>query len=358
MNIGIPKEVKSEEYRVSLQPLNVAKLVSDGHNVYVQSDAGKGSDFSDEAYEAAGATIVSYAKDIFDNSEMIVKVKEPQESEYGLLRDGQILFTYLHLAPLKELTLLLMRKNIIAIAYETIEIDGKLPLLKPMSEIAGSMPPLMGSFYLSKDHGAKGLLICGASTVKPAKVLIIGNGVVARASERISIGLGAEVTVIARSPANASEVKLTKKNIEKQISQADMIIGGILIKGAKAPYIITKKMLSMIPKGSILVDVAIDQGGCFETSHPTTHKDPIYEAEGIIHYAVANMPGAYPKTASIALSNESMEYVSLLANEGWKKAVRQKPELSLGVNVCFGHITYEAISLAHGLEYTSLDKLI
>lgn len=358
MKIGIPKEVKQEEYRVSLQPSNVAYLTSQGHTVYVQADAGAGSDFADEDYKLVGAVILQGAKEVYENSQMIVKVKEPQESEYVLLQEEQILFTYLHLAPLKKLTLMLMKKNIIAIAYETMEKDGKLPLLKPMSEIAGEMAPLMGAFYLSKHQGSKGLLICGASNVKPARVLIIGNGVVARASEKIALGLGAEVNIIARHPKDDTEILFTAAHLEKEIQIADMIIGAVLIKGAKAPYLITKDMLRLISKGSVLVDVAIDQGGCFESSYPTTHNNPIYEVEGIIHYAVANMPGAYPKTASIALSNESIEYVALLANNGWKEAARKSIELRLGINVCLGKLTYEAVAKAHTLEYTSISELI
>jgi len=358
MNIGIVKEVKQEEYRVSLQPANVSFLTRQGHTVFVQANAGEGSDITDQAYIDVGAVIVNEAKEVFESSHMIVKVKEPQECEYELLQENQILFTYLHLAPLKKLTQVLIKKKVVAIAYETMEVNGKLPLLEPMSEIAGEIAPLMGAFYLSKHQGAKGLLICGAAKVKSARVLIIGNGVVAKASEKIAKGLGADVSIIARRPKNNSELLLSNETLEKEIQVADIIIGAVLIKGAKAPYLITKKMLKLIQKGSVLVDVAIDQGGCFESSHPTTHNQPTYEVEGIIHYAVANMPGAYPKTASIALSNESIEYVSLLANKGWKASAKENLEIQLGINICLGKLTNKAVASAHQLEYTPISELI
>ncbi|HIC44574.1 MAG TPA: alanine dehydrogenase, partial [Sulfurimonas sp.] len=337
---------------------HVSFLTKQGHKIFVQSGAGEGSGFTDKSYKDAGAIILKYAKDVYESSIMIIKVKEPQESEYEYLQVGQILFTYLHLAPLKKLTNILLKKNIIAFAYETIEKDGELPLLKPMSEIAGSLAPLMGAFYLSKHQGSNGLLICGTSAVEPAHVLIIGNGVVARASEKISRALGARVTIIARHPKDKSEIILNNINLQEEISKADIIIGAVLIKGAKTPSIITKKMLKHIQKGSILIDVAIDQGGCFETSHPTTHDQPIYEVNGILHYCVANMPGAYPKTASIALSNESIYYIELLANKGWKEAIKENQALKLGLNICLGHVTYEAVAYSHQLEFRDVDTLV
>lgn len=357
MIIGIPKEIKEEEYRVSLTPDNVLELTRDGHIVYVEKNAGIGSGFEDEKYIQAGANVIDNASIVYKKAQMIVKVKEPQKSEYELLQDSQILFTYLHLAPLRELTEVLMKKNVIAIAYETIEKDGKLPLLKPMSEIAGEMAPLMGAFYLSRHQGAKGLLISGASSVKAARVLIIGNGTVAKASLKIACGLGADVHMLVRNPNEKNQSLLNTANLENELKIADIIICAVLIKGAKAPYLITKEMLRLIQKGSIIVDVSIDQGGCTETSHPTTHNNPIYEVDGIWHYCVANMPGAYPKTASLALSNESIEYVKLLAQKGWKNAIKESKPLRLGLNVCLGKVTYEAVALSHALEYTPVENI-
>lgn len=354
MVIGVPKESKKEEYRVSVTPFGAGELKKGGHTVLVEKSAGEGSGFSDEDYLNSGAFTTS-REELFGKADLIVKVKEPIAAEYDLIREGQALFTYLHLAPNRALTELLLRKKITAFAYETLQKDGSLPLLAPMSEIAGRMAPLMGAFYLQKIHGGSGTLPAGAWGVKPAKALILGAGVVGTNAARISIGLGMDTEVVSKGEDRLQRIDelfmgrvktlpLESYTVAEEIRDADLIIGAVLVPGAKTPVLITRDMLKTIRKGSVIVDVSIDQGGCVETSKPTTHDNPVYEVEGIIHYSVANMPGAYPRTSTFALTNATFPYIRDLAGKGIENAARNDPVLSSALNTRDGEITNKALA--------------
>lgn len=367
MIIGIPKEIKNNENRVGMTPAGVHELVHHGHTVYVQHTAGLGSGFTDEEYIAAGAQILPTIEDTYAKAEMIIKVKEPIEPEYALVRPGQVLFTYFHFASDLELTKAMIKAGGICIAYETVVgPQGGLPLLIPMSEVAGRMSIQEGARFLEKPQGGRGVLIGGVPGVKPAKVLIIGAGVVGRNAARMAAGLGADVTITDISlpilrhvadtmPANVKTLYSSKHNIESELPTTDLVIGSVLIPGAKAPKLVTKDMVPLLRKGSVMVDVAIDQGGCFETSHPTTHDNPVYEVDGVVHYAVANIPGAVPYTSTLALTNATLPYALRLADMGWKKACEKDPGLAKGVNMVEGKITFEAVAKAWDLPYTPLE---
>ena len=361
MKIGIPKEIKNNENRVGMTPSGVAELVKHGHQVAVQHTAGEGSWFADEDYVAAGAEILPTIEDIYAVADMIVKVKEPIEPEYPLIREGQVVFTYFHFASDRKLTVAMMERKAICIAYETVQTaDGRLPLLIPMSEVAGRMATINGAYYLQKTKGGKGKLLCGVPGVPPAKVVVLGGGIVGQAAARVAAGMGADVRIMDISlpllrqlsiemPANVTTVYSSRHNIKKEIRDADIIVGSVLIPGDKAPHLITRDMLKLMEPGTVLVDVAIDQGGCFETSHPTTHSEPTYEVDGIVHYAVANIPGAVPNTSTIALTNATLKYAIALADKGWKKACDDDPALAKGVNMVEGKITFPAIAEVWGL---------
>ena len=361
MKIGIPKEIKNNENRVGMTPSGVAELVKHGHQVAVQHTAGEGSWFADEDYVAAGAEILPTIEDIYAVADMIVKVKEPIEPEYPLIREGQVVFTYFHFASDRELTVAMMERKAICIAYETVQTaDGRLPLLIPMSEVAGRMATINGAYYLQKTKGGKGKLLCGVPGVPPAKVVVLGGGIVGQAAARVAAGMGADVRILDISlpllrqlsiemPANVTTIYSSRHNIKKEIRDADIIVGSVLIPGDKAPHLITRDMLKLMEPGTVLVDVAIDQGGCFETSHPTTHSEPTYEVDGIVHYAVANIPGAVPNTSTIALTNATLKYAIALADKGWKKACDDDPALAKGVNMVEGKITFPAIAEVWGL---------
>ncbi len=367
MKVGIPKEIKNNENRVGMTPSGVAELVKHGHQVVVQHTAGEGSGFSDEEYVKAGAQIVPTIEAVYAEAEMIVKVKEPIEPEYSLIRKGQVLFTYFHFACDRPLTDAMMKSGAICIAYETVEKkDRSLPLLIPMSEVAGRMAVQNGAYYLQKTKGGKGKLMAGVPGVKPAKVLVLGGGTVGEASARIAAGMGADVTITdislprlkqldAELPANVHTLYSSEHNIRKELADVDVVIGSVLIPGDAAPKLITKDMLKLMEPGTVLVDVAIDQGGCFETSHPTTHSEPVYTIDGIVHYAVANIPGAVPNTSTTALTNATLRYALALADKGWQQACRDDDALYKGVNMVEGKCTFEAVAKVWGLEYTPLE---
>lgn len=369
MKIGIPKEIKTKEYRVGIIPSGVKILVQSGHEVYIEKDAGEKSGFSNDDYKRAGASILQSAKEIFDNCAMILKVKEPQAQEYDLLKPGQILFTYLHLAPAKELTKILQEKEVTAIAYETVQEGQRVPLLEPMSQIAGKVAPMVASYFLSAHTNGMGVLIGGASGILPSKVLIIGSGTVAKNAAKIASGMGADVIIMGRNPGsmaaledmmptNISTLYSNTYNIEKILPTVDIVIGAVYSTGEKAPHLITREMLSFCKKGAVLVDVAIDQGGCIETSRPTTHDDPVFEVDGVIHYCVANIPGDYPVTATEALANATIPYVKRIADLGWKSASLQDSAIYSGVNIAGGFVTEEAVAKAHQIEYHELKDII
>lgn len=370
MIVGIPKEIKNNENRVGMIPAGVAELVKNGHKVYVQHTAGEGSGFADEEYVAAGATILPTIEDVYAQSEMIVKVKEPIEPEYELIREGQILFTYFHFASDKELTDAMYAKKAICIAYETVQLaDRSLPLLTPMSEVAGRMSIQEGARFLEKPQGGKGKLLGGVPGVKPAKVLVIGAGVVGTNAAIIAAGSGADVTIVdinlARLryldqtlPKNVKTLYSSEYNIKAELPTTDLVIGSVLVPGDKTPHLITKEMLKLMKPGTVMVDVAIDQGGCFETSHATTHSDPIYEVDGIVHYAVANIPGAVPYTSTLALDNATLPYAIRIANKGWKKACQDDPALAKGVNMVEGKVTFEAVAKLYNLPYTPVCEVL
>lgn len=363
MKIGIPKEIKNNESRVGMTPAGVAELVKHGHEVYVQHTAGENSGFTDEAYIKAGAKILPTIEETYGTADMIVKVKEPIEPEYPLIRRGQLVFTYFHFACDRALTDAMIKSRGVCLAYETVQpADGSLPLLIPMSEVAGRMATINGAYYLQKTKGGKGKLICGVPGVKPAKVLVLGGGIVGQAAARVAAGMGANVVIADISlprlrelsvtmPANVDAIYSSHHNIIKELPDTDIVIGSVLIPGDKAPHLITRDMLGLMEKGSVLVDVAIDQGGCFETSHPTTHSDPVYEVDGIVHYAVANIPGAVPNTSTIALTNATLKYVIALADKGWQKACKEDRALFNGLNVVEGKVTYKAVADVFGLPY-------
>ena len=355
MIIGIPKETRKEEYRVAITPSGVRELKKSGHTILIETRAGTGSDFSDDEYLQADADVID-RKTLFEQAELIVKVKEPLLSEYDLLRDGQALFTYLHLAPNRELTETLLKKNIAAFAYETLEKDHALPLLIPMSEVAGRMAPLMGAFFLQKFHGGTGLLPSGIEGVRPAKAVILGAGVVGTNAARIASGIGMDVVVLNRGIERLQKIdelfmgrvrtlSLTSANIQKEIEDADIIIGAVLVPGGKTPVLITREMLKIMKKGAVIIDVAIDQGGCAETSRPSTHDNPVYEVDGILHYSVANMPGAYPRTSTLALTNATLPYIKMIADMGISKAA-DDPILRTALNTYQGKITHPVLAAA------------
>lgn len=367
MKIGIPKEIKNNENRVGATPAGVKELVKHGHDLYVQHTAGEGSGFSDEEYAAAGATILPTIEDVYATADMIIKVKEPIEPEYALVRKGQVLFTYFHFASDLPLTEAMIKSGAICIAYETVrDRQGTLPLLIPMSEVAGRMSIQEGARFLEKPQGGRGVLLGGVPGVRPAKVLVLGAGVVGRNAALMAAGLGADVTITDISlptlrhcaevmPKNVKTLYSSQHNIEQELPDTDLVIGSVLIPGAKAPHLVTRDMIKLMRPGSVMVDVAIDQGGCFETSHPTTHSEPTFEIDGVIQYAVANIPGAVPYTSTLALTNATLPYALRLADMGWKEACKADPGLAQGVNVEDGKVTFKAVAEAFNLSYTPLD---
>ena len=370
MIVGLPKEIKDNEYRVGLTPAGVRALSDAGHKVIVEKSAGEGSGFDDALYQRAGGQILDAADDIWAQAEMIVKVKEPIEPEYHRMREGQLLFTYLHLAPDARLTGELLKRKVTGIAYETItDRRGGLPLLTPMSEVAGRMAIQVGAHYLEKMSGGAGILLGGVPGVPAARVVIIGGGVVGTNAAKIAVGMGAHVTIIDNNLDRLRELDdifLSKIStlassaymINDAISQADLIVGAVLVPGASAPKLVTRSMLKDVPNGAVIVDVAVDQGGCIETTHATTHSNPTYYVEGVLHYCVANMPGAVPRTSTFALTNATLPYALKLANKGFLKAVQTDEGLKNGVNTYAGQCTFEGVSVSQGLPYTPLDKLI
>ncbi|MBO9636537.1 MAG: alanine dehydrogenase [Siphonobacter aquaeclarae] len=370
MIIGVPKEIKNNENRVALTPAGVAELKKHGHEVYVQSTAGIGSGISDEDYTGAGATILATIEEVYAIAEMIVKVKEPIASEYPLIKANQLLFTYFHFASSEELTHAMLESGAVCLAYETVEkADRSLPLLIPMSEVAGRMAVQEGAKYLEKPMGGRGILLGGVAGVKPANVLVLGGGIVGTQSAKMAAGLGANVTIVDVNlqrlryledimPANVDTVMSNEYNLRQLVQHTDLIIGGVLIPGAKAPFLITKDMLKLMRPGTVMVDVAIDQGGCFETSHATTHQDPIFVVDDIVHYCVANMPGAVPYTSTLALTNATLPYALQLANKGWKKACRDNEELKKGLNVVHGKTVYKGVADAWDLSLTPVEDIL
>lgn len=363
MKIGIPKEIKNNENRVGMTPDGVAELVKHGHDVFVQHTAGEGSGFADTAYEQVGAKILPAIEDVYAIAEMIIKVKEPIEPEYKLVKKGQLLFTYFHLACDLPLTQAMIKSGAVCLAYETVQTaDRRLPLLVPMSEVAGRMASISGAYYLQKTKGGKGKLMSGVPGVKPAKVLVLGGGVVGEAAARMAAGMGADVYITdislprlrqldAELPANVHTLYSTEHNIRKELIDVDVVIGSVLVPGDKTPHLITRDMLKVMEPGTVLVDVAIDQSGCFETSHATTHSEPVYVIDGIVHYAVANIPGAVPNTSTTALTNATLEYALALADKGWKKACREDEALYKGLNIVEGKVTYKAVADVWGMPY-------
>ncbi|MHB1197987.1 MAG: alanine dehydrogenase [Polaromonas sp.] len=370
MRIGVPKEIKNHEYRVGLTPASVRELVAHGHQVLVQQDAGSAIGLDDAQYQAAGAERVATAAAVFERADMIVKVKEPQPEECAMLRPGQILYTYLHLAPDPEQTAALVKSGAVCIAYETITgPGGGLPLLAPMSEVAGRMAIQAGATYLEKEHGGRGLLLGGVPGVAPAHVVIIGAGVVGTNALQMAVGLGARVTVLDKSVDRLRQLDLvfgnristvfsTVASVEEAVLDADLVVGGVLVPGAAAPKLVTRSHISRMKKGAVVVDVAIDQGGCFETSHATTHADPTYLVDGVVHYCVANMPGAVARTSTFALNNATIGHAVALADKGWKAALRDSEHLRNGLNICQGQVTYEAVARALGLPYVSAGSVL
>lgn len=367
MIIGVPKEIKNNENRVGATPAGVKELVKHGHTLYVQHTAGEGSGFSDAEYEAAGATILPTIEDVYGIAEMIIKVKEPIEPEYALVKKNQVLFTYFHFASDLPLTEAMMKAGAVCIAYETVRgRNGELPLLIPMSEVAGRMSIQEGARFLEKPQGGRGVLLGGVPGVKPAKVLVLGAGVVGRNAALMAAGLGADVTICDISlptlrhcaefmPKNVKTLYSSQHNIEEELPTTDLVIGSVLIPGAKAPHLVTKDMVKLLRPGSVMVDVAIDQGGCFETSHPTKHDDPVYTVDGVLHYAVANIPGAVPYTSTLALTNATLPYALRLADMGWVEACKRDAGLADGVNIVDGKVTFKAVAEAWNLPYTPLE---
>ncbi len=370
MIVGVLKEIKAEENRVCMTPAGVEIMRENGHTVLVEKNAGKGSGFNNRAYADAGAEIVDTPGEIFKRAKMVMHVKEPLPPEYDLIRKDQIIFTYLHLAAAEELTKVLVKSGSISIAYETIQkADGSLPLLTPMSEVAGRMAIQQGAKYLEMAQGGHGILLGGVPGVDPGTVLIIGGGVVGINAAKMACGLGAKVYILDMNlerlrylsdvmPSNCFLLMSKPTTIRRLIKESDVVVGAVLIPGAKAPKLLTRQMLKTMKKGAVLVDVAIDQGGCFETSKATTHGKPIYTVEGVVHYCVANMPGAVPKTSTLALTNATLPYAVEIANKGWKKAMKQNPEIKLGANVVKGKVTYRGVADAFGIKYTSIEGLL
>ncbi len=360
MIIGVPKEIKKEEYRVGIVPSGVKELKSSGHTVLVEKDAGAGSGFRDDEYLDADADVVERSV-LFQKSDLIVKLKEPLPEEYGLLRTGQAIFTYLHLAPNRSLTEFLLEKEIAAIGYETLEKEGGLPLLSPMSEVAGRMAPLMGVYYLQMIHGGTGVLATGVAGVRPAKALILGAGVVGGNAARVCIGLGMDTVVISKGTDKLQRLDelfmgrihtlpVTAHDVAEEIRDADIVIGAVLVPGGRTPVLITRDMLRSMKKGAVIVDVSVDQGGCTETSRPTTHDNPVYTVDGIIHYTVANMPGAFPRTSTIALTNATLPYIKTIANLGVEKAVGEDPSIKSALNTYRGGIVHKSVAEAFDIQ--------
>ena len=370
MIIGVPKEIKNNENRVALTPAGVKELIKRGHQVYVQQSAGLGSGFSDQDYSAAGASLLPSIEATYQIAEMIMKVKEPIESEYNLIKPNQLLFTYFHFASYEPLTKAMVASKAICLAYETVEkADRSLPLLVPMSEVAGRMAIQKGANYLEKPLGGRGILLGGVPGVLPAKVLILGGGIVGTQAAWMAAGLGADVIIMDLSlprmryladvmPANVKTMMSNEFNIREQIKQADLIVGAVLIPGAKAPHLITKDMLKDMKKGAVVVDVAVDQGGCIETCKPTTHENPTYVIDDVVHYCVANMPGAVPYTSTLALTNATLPYAIQLADKGWKRAAQENADLVPGLNVIQGDIVYKAVAEAFNMHYTPVEKYL
>ncbi|MFD2512531.1 alanine dehydrogenase [Pontibacter locisalis] len=370
MIIGVPKEIKNNENRVGVTPAGVIELVRNGHTVYVQSTAGEGSGFMDDDYIAAGASILPSIEEVYGIAEMIIKVKEPIESEYNLIREDQLLFTYFHFASYEPLTHAMIKQKAVCLAYETVEkADRSLPLLIPMSEVAGRMSIQEGAKYLEKPMQGRGILLGGVPGVRPAKVLIIGGGVVGTNAAKMAAGMGADVTIMDNNlqrlrylddimPANVNTFMSNEYNIRELLPTHDLIIGAVLIPGAKAPNLITRDMLKEMRPGTVVVDVAVDQGGCIETCKPTTHQDPTYIIDNVVHYCVANMPGAVPYTSTLALTNATLPYAIQLANKGWKKACADSNELKLGLNVVQGKVVYKGVAEAFDLEYVPVENVL
>ncbi|MBL8349328.1 MAG: alanine dehydrogenase [Burkholderiaceae bacterium] len=370
MRIAVPKEIKNNEFRVGLTPASVRELVARGHEVWVQAGAGAAIGLGDDLYRAAGAQIAADAAEAFACGEMIVKVKEPQPAEIAMLREGQILYTYLHLAPDPAQTAGLIRSGAVCIAYETVTgAGGGLPLLAPMSEVAGRMAVQAGATHLEKSHGGMGVLLGGVPGVAPAQVVILGAGVVGTNALQMAVGLGARVTVIDRNVDRLRQLDLvfgnriatefsTAHNVEAAVLAADLVIGGVLVPGAAAPRLVTREMVSRMKPGAVVVDVAIDQGGCFETSRPTTHAEPTFVVDGVVHYCVANMPGAVARTSTFALNHATIGHAVALADHGWRDAMRADPHLRAGLNVALGQVTCEPVAQAHGLAYVPAEPLI
>jgi alanine dehydrogenase len=369
LRIGVAKEIKADEYRVALTPAGARELVQRGHEVLVETTAGEGSAFADGDYERAGARIGS-VDEVWEQAELLLKVKEPIEPEYRRLREGLVLFTYLHIAADEPLTRALMESGIAAIAYETVETDDRrLPLLAPMSEIAGRLAPQAAAHFLEKPLGGRGVLLAGTPGVAPGQVVVLGGGIVGYNAAIIALGLGAQVTILERSTdrmrhldevlsGRVSLLMSSALQIDESIARADVVIGAVLIPGARAPKLVTREMLGDMKPGAVIVDVAIDQGGCIETAHPTTHSDPVYTVDGIIHYCVANMPGGVPITSTKALTNATLPYVEAIADHGLAEAVARDRALARGVNVLDGKVTYEAVAQAHGLDFTPLEDVL
>jgi alanine dehydrogenase len=370
MLIGVPKEIKNNEFRVGMTPASVREVAMHGHTVLVETGAGDGIGMNDEAYVAAGAEIAPDAATVFARAEMVVKVKEPQPEECRALRKGQILFTYLHLAPDPRQAKALMESGAVAIAYETVTDErGRLPLLAPMSEVAGRMAVQVGAVSLQKINGGFGILLAGVPGVAPARVAILGGGVVGTNAARIALGMGADVTILDKSIGRLAQLDdvygprlktayATVETIERVVFESDLVVGAVLVPGASAPKLVTREMLPRMRPGSVLVDVAIDQGGCFETSRPTTHADPTYIIDGIVHYCVANMPGAVPRTSTIALTQATLPYIVRIANAGWKAALKDDPHLRAGLNVAEGHILHQAVATALGEKLAPAEALL
>jgi alanine dehydrogenase len=368
--VGAPKEIKNNEFRVAITPGGVREFARHGHEVIVQRSAGEGSSLPDEQYIAAGAELVETAEEVFARAEMIVKVKEPQAVEIAMLRPGQILYTYLHLAPDLAQTEGLVASGAVCIAYETVEFDnGSLPLLAPMSEVAGRMAAQVGAAYLQKPNGGRGVLMGGVPGVLPAKVVVLGGGVVGTNATYVAMGMGADVTIM---DVNLDRLRYLDEiwgnrvrtvysnahNVEEAVYAADLVIGAVLLPGAKTPWLVTKDMLPKMRVGSVVVDVSVDQGGCIETTHPTTHADPTYVVDGVLHYGVANMPGAVPNTSTLALTNATLRYGLAIADKGWKRAITDDRALAKGLNVVDGKIVYRPVAEAHGMNYTALSTII
>jgi alanine dehydrogenase len=370
MLVGVPREIKDNEFRVGLTPSAVRELVAHGHEVIVQSGAGTAIDLDDERYAAAGARVVSQAEEVYARAELVVKVKEPQPSEIALLREGQVLFTYLHLAPDRAQTEGLLKAGCVGVAYETVTDErGGLPLLAPMSEVAGRMSIQAGAHALEKEAGGRGVLLGGVPGVPPAKVVVLGGGVVGMNALRMALGLEADVTVLDKSLPRLKELDLafapalktryaTTDAVEESVLAADLVIGAVLMPGGPAPRLVTREMVRKMKRGSVVVDVSIDQGGCFETSRPTTHSNPTYVVDGVVHYCVTNMPGAVAHTSTFALNNATLPFTLALADKGWRQALSDDCHLRDGLNVCCGHVTYKAVAEAHGLEYLPAEEVL